>query len=369
MKPKPLVIFVAGARPNFMKIAPLAAAARRMKGLDFTIVHTGQHYDAAMSDLFFKELEIPEPDVNLGVGSGTHAQQTAAIMTGFEEVVGTRKPDMVVVVGDVNSTIACALVSVKLGIAAAHVEAGLRSFDRAMPEEINRLLTDSISDFLFVTEQSAVDNLEKEGIDKAKVFLHGNVMIDTLLRFRDRASESRIREKLDLEERGYAPITLHRPSNVDTPEPLIRILDAFRALDGSVPLLWPIHPRTAASLDRFGLKGRLKEIKGLRTTPPLGYIDFLKLQSDARVIITDSGGIQEEANILKVPCVTLRENTERPSTVDCGGNVIVGNDTAAIVDNVKRMLEMDRNEISSPPLWDGKAAERIMETIGKVIDA
>jgi UDP-N-acetylglucosamine 2-epimerase (non-hydrolysing) len=368
MEHKPLIIFVAGARPNFMKIAPLAAAARRMKGIDFTIVHTGQHYDAAMSDLFFKELEIPEPDVNLGVGSGTHAQQTAAIMTGFEEVVNTKRPAMVVVVGDVNSTIACALVSVKLGIKVAHVEAGLRSFDRNMPEEINRLLTDSISDYLFVTEQSAVDNLMHEGIDPAKVFFHGNVMIDTLLRFKARAAESRIREELGLKEQGYAPITLHRPSNVDTPDPLNRILDAFCELDGSVPLLWPIHPRTTASLKRFGLKKRLDEIKALRITPPLGYIDFLKLQSDAKVIITDSGGIQEEANILKVPCVTLRENTERPSTVDCGGNVIVGNDTAAIVNNVKRMLDLDRAEISSPPKWDGKAADRIMETLNKVIN-
>jgi UDP-N-acetylglucosamine 2-epimerase (non-hydrolysing) len=350
-----------------MKIAPLAAAAQRSGAFDFSILHTGQHYDAAMSDLFFEELKIPEPEANLGVGSGTHAQQTAAIMTGFEAQVQKGYPDAVVVVGDVNSTIACALVSVKLGIPVVHVEAGLRSFDRTMPEEINRILTDAISDFLFVTEKSGEDNLLREGIDPSKIHFSGNVMIDTLLAFRDRALRSDIQKRLDLEGMRYAPITLHRPSNVDAPEPLARIVDAFAALDGDLELLWPIHPRTAASLDRFGLKSRLDRIESLSIIPPLGYLDFLKLQSEAAVIITDSGGIQEEANILKVPCVTLRENTERPSTVECGGNVLVGNNTGAIVEQVRTMAEMDREKILTPPLWDGKAGERIVDVLRKAL--
>ncbi|MFH2002030.1 MAG: UDP-N-acetylglucosamine 2-epimerase, partial [Planctomycetota bacterium] len=235
-----------------------------------------------------------------------------------------------------------------------------------MPEEINRLLTDAISDYLFVTEQSGIDNLIHEGVDRARIHFAGNVMIDTLLAFRDRASKSKILEELGLESKGYAPITLHRPSNVDTPEPLIRILDAFEGLNGSIKLLWPVHPRTMASLDRFGLKDRLKKIKGLQITAPLGYIDFLKLQSEARLVITDSGGIQEETNICKVPCVTLRENTERPSTLACGGNVLVGNDTAAIMEKVKAMAQLDPETILSPPLWDGKAAERILDVLEEV---
>ncbi len=362
------LMFVAGARPNFMKIAPLVSAAERNGGFTSFIVHTGQHYSAEMSDLFFKELKIPAPDVNLGVGSDSHAKQTAAIMTGFEKVVEKHRPDAVIVVGDVNSTIACTLVAVKLGICVAHVEAGLRSFDRTMPEEINRLLTDAISDHLFVTEKSGVENLKHEGVNEEKIHFTGNVMIDTLLMFRDKAGGSKILEELGIDKGDdYAPITLHRPSNVDSPEPLARILDAFERLEGSLRLLWPIHPRTDAALDRFGLKKRLSAIKGLQITQPLGYVDFLKLQSEAAVIITDSGGIQEEANILKVPCVTLRDNTERPSTVECGGNVLVGNDPEAVLENIKSMARMDKSEIQSPPLWDGKAAERIMEILGKVI--
>ncbi|MBU0755567.1 MAG: UDP-N-acetylglucosamine 2-epimerase (non-hydrolyzing) [Planctomycetes bacterium] len=365
MNQKPHLIFVAGARPNFMKIAPLASSAKRTGAVTFSIVHTGQHYDQKMSDLFFKELEIPEPDVNLGVGSASHARQTAAVMTAFEKVLEDRKPDWVVVVGDVNSTIACALVSVKLGVKVAHVEAGLRSFDRTMPEEINRVLTDAISDLLFVTEQSGVDNLLHEGVDRSKIHFVGNVMIDTLLSFKERASRSRILDELGLKPGAYAPITLHRPSNVDEPEPLSRILTAFESLNGLLTLLWPIHPRTRASLERFGFKERLDHIKGLQVLSPLGYIDFLKIQSEAALIITDSGGIQEEANILKVPCVTMRENTERPSTLECGGNVLVGNNTQAIIDQVRIMASLDRKNITNPPLWDGRAADRILEVLGK----
>ena len=365
MTAKPILTFVAGARPNFMKIAPLVSAAERLGGFELSIVHTGQHYDTAMSELFFDELRIPPPDVNLGVGSGSHASQTAAIMTGFEQMVLKQRPEVVIVVGDVNSTIACALVAVKLGIAVAHVEAGLRSFDRAMPEEINRMLTDTISDFLFVTEKSAVDNLNREGVDPAKVHFTGNVMIDTLLAFRERAMASDVLGTLGLARHGYAPITLHRPSNVDEKKPLSNILDAFAEIGKSLTLVWPLHPRTEASLERFGLRSRVDGINGLRITPPLGYVDFLKLQAEAAVVITDSGGIQEEANILKVPCVTLRENTERPSTVECGGNVLVGSDEAAIIREVKRMSGLDRNRILAPPLWDGKAAERIVDILGK----
>jgi len=361
MSSRPLLHFIAGARPNFMKIAPLASAAARRGAVDFSIVHTGQHYDAKMSDLFFEELSIPRPDINLGVGSDSHARQTAAIMTGYEKALEGRRPDMTVVVGDVNSTIACALVCAKLRVRVAHVEAGLRSFDRAMPEEINRVLTDAISDLLFVTEQSGEDNLVREGVDPKKIHLCGNVMIDTLLAFKEKAAGSRILEELGLRKRAYAPVTLHRPSNVDEPGPLERILDAFEALDGALALLWPIHPRTEARIAQFGLMERLESIRGLRKLPPLGYLDFLKLQSEAALVITDSGGIQEEANILKVPCVTLRENTERPSTLQCGGNVLVGNDTKAIVEQVRRMAALDRSEIRNPPLWDGKAAERILE--------
>ena len=364
MSKTPHIVFVAGARPNFMKIAPLWHAVERRKGeVTAAICHTGQHYDDKMSDLFFRELAISKPEVNLGVGSGSHAQQTAAIMTGFEKVVLERRPDVVVVVGDVNSTIACALVSVKLGIPVAHVEAGLRSFDRDMPEEINRVLTDTISDTLYVTEKSAEENLAREGVDPARVHFTGNVMIDTLLAFRARAEESTVLEDLGIEAGTYAPVTLHRPSNVDGKDTLAGILDAFRRLDGRLMLVWPIHPRTKASLERHDLMGLLGRIPRLKTIPPQGYLDFLKLQASAGVILTDSGGIQEEANILKVPCVTLRENTERPSTLECGGNVLVGSDPDAIVAGFERMHGLDREAIASPPLWDGKAAERIVDIL------
>jgi len=367
MTDKPRIIFIAGARPNFMKIAPLVSAAKRHGGFDWSIIHTGQHYNTEMSDLFFKELGIPEPDMNLGVGSGAHGKQTAAIMVKFEELITGNLPNCVVVVGDVNSTIACALVAVKLGVTVVHVEAGLRSFDRTMPEEVNRILTDTISDYLFVTEKSGIDNLANEGVDSSKVHLAGNVMIDTLLSFKERADKSKILEELGLDGTEYAPITLHRPSNVDQKDSLERILQAFINLDGKLNLVWPLHPRTAQAVERFGLKDMLESIPALRLIHPLGYIDFLKVQSGATVIITDSGGIQEEANILKVPCVTMRDNTERPSTLECGGNVLTGNDTSAITDAIEKMASIDRNSILSPPLWDGKAADRIMEILGKAI--
>ena len=284
-----------------------------------------------MSGVFFRELGIPEPDVDLGVGSGSHAAQTAAIMTSFERVVLDRRPDAVLVVGDVNGTLACGLVAAKLGIPLAHVEAGLRSGDRAMPEEINRKLTDAVSDLLFCTEQAAVDNLAREGVDAGRVFLVGNPMVDTLLRHRERAASSPILETLGLAARTYAVLTLHRPSNVDEPAALGGILDAVDALQRELPVVWPLHPRCRAALGRSGLDRRLPAMRGLRATGPLGYLDFVKLMGGARVVLTDSGGVQEETTVLRVPCLTLRENTERPVTLEAGTNRLAGCDPERIV--------------------------------------
>jgi UDP-N-acetylglucosamine 2-epimerase (non-hydrolysing) len=295
------IVLVAGARPNFMKIGPLMDAIKKQPSIEATLVHTGQHYDAKMSDLFFQELGIPTPDVNLGVGSGSHAVQTAEVMMRFEPVLLEKKPDYVLVVGDVNSTIACGLVAAKLGIKLIHVEAGLRSFDRSMPEEINRLLTDSISDLLFCSEQSGIDNLRKEGVPDEKVHFVGNVMIDSLLRHREKAEASEILEKLQLNGK-YAAVTLHRPSNVDNAEVLAGIVKVLKTVADDMPVIFPIHPRTQ---QRLGVIDH----PGLRVISPLGYIDFLKLVSSADIVLTDSGGIQEETTILKVPCLTLRENT------------------------------------------------------------
>ena len=300
------IINIVGARPNFMKIAPLMAAYRRTSQIQPLLVHTGQHYDAKMSDLFFTELGIPQPDINLGVGSGSHAKQTAQIMTAFEPVLLEHKPDAVLVVGDVNSTIACGLVAVKLGIKLIHVEAGLRSFDRTMPEEINRLLTDAVSDMLFCTEESGVDNLRHEGIADSKVFLVGNLMIDTLLRNREKSERSRILDDLKLVSGNYAVLTLHRPSNVDDPAALGRLLETVGQIQARLPVVFPVHPRTRKILAESGLEGKLASMPDLRLIDPLGYLDFLKLMASAKLVLTDSGGIQEETTILRVPCLTLR---------------------------------------------------------------
>jgi UDP-N-acetylglucosamine 2-epimerase (non-hydrolysing) len=314
-----------------------------------------------MSDLFFHQLGIPEPDVNLGVGSGTHAVQTAEIMKAFEPIVLEYKPDAVIVVGDVNSTIACGLVAVKLGVKLIHVEAGLRSFDRSMPEEINRVLTDSISDFLFCTEQSGVDNLIREGISEDKIFLVGNVMIDTLLKNRVLSEKSNILTELKINNVAYAVLTLHRPSNVDNPTVLSRLLDAFETIQNDMSIIFPVHPRTHEHIAEFSR--RLRKLNNLKLINPLGYLDFLKLISGARLVLTDSGGIQEETTILKVPCLTLRENTERPATVEAGSNIVAGTEPEQIIRCYQRIMKRNRQRITTPPLWDGLASERIVKII------
>ena len=357
------VINVVGARPNFMKVAPIVEAMkRREREFAPLVVHTGQHYDAAMSDAFFRDLELPDPDVYLGVGSASHAAQTAAVMERFEPVVLSEKPDWVLVVGDVNSTLACALVCSKLGVKVAHVEAGLRSRDRSMPEEINRLLTDQIADLLFTPSADANENLLAEGVPKERIRLVGNVMIDSLLKHLPRANQSKIREDLGLDEKDYAVLTLHRPSNVDTPETFARILNALGEISRRLPVVFPVHPRTRKTIAELGLAERVSDIKALRLIEPLGYLDFLRLYSGARLVLTDSGGIQEETTVLGIPCLTLRENTERPITVTLGTNKVVGTDPEKIISEAFAMLnEKSETTPRIPPLWDGHTAERILD--------
>ena len=355
------ILNICGARPNFMKIAPLMRAYKQHAGVEATLVHTGQHYDAAMSKLFFEQLELPEPDVNLQVGSGSHAQQTAAIMQKFEPVVLDYKPDWVVVVGDVNSTVACALVATKLGVKVAHVEAGLRSFDRTMPEEINRIVVDSISDLLLVSEPSGVENLRREGVADEKVKFVGNVMIDTLLQHRERSKSSTVLRDLELTPKGYVTVTLHRPSNVDGPASLRRLLGVFDVVSQQMPVVFVVHPRT---------RGKLAEIekttpmpKGMRLVDPLGYLDFLALTANSFAVLTDSGGIQEETTVLGVPCLTLRENTERPVTITQGTNHLVGVDPNSVLRVWQRIVADPARRAMVPALWDGHAADRIVKAI------
>lgn len=357
------LICVCGARPNFMKIAPLMEAFAKTGRIQPILVHTGQHYDEKMSKLFFTDLGIPEPDINLEVGSGSHAAQTAEIIRRFEPVVLQHKPDWVVVVGDVNSTIACALVACKLGVKVAHVEAGLRSFDRSMPEEINRLLTDSISDLLLVSEPSGVENLKQEGVADGKVHFVGNVMIDTLMRHRARADQSKILETMKLQRGRYAVVTLHRPSNVDDPSTLGSILEAFEKIAKDMAIVFPMHPRTRKNIAAMGLEKRLTAIAGLVTPEPLGYLDFLKLMADSAIVLTDSGGVQEETTILGVPCLTLRLNTERPVTISEGTNQLTNPDASSILAayQSQKARFADRASTGKPALWDGKAAERIAQ--------
>lgn len=352
------LVNVVGARPNLMKIAPLMRAYGEDPAFEPVLVHTGQHYDANMSSLFFEQLGIPEPDVNLGVGSGSHAEQTASIMQSFEPVLREADPDAVVVVGDVNGTLACALVAAKLTIPVVHIEAGLRSFDRSMPEEINRMLTDAVSDLLFCTEPSAVENLGREGADPTKVHLVGNLMIDALLTHKRHAEASTILTEFDLEPRHFSLTTLHRPSNVDEPVVFRRILEALEEIGRDGPVVFPAHPRTVARMREFGLHDWIERSPSFRLTAPLGYLEFLRLMIDATVVLTDSGGIQEETTALGVPCLTLRENTERPITVTAGTNRIVGTDPAAIL-NAYRAARTKSGSAGAPPLWDGKAADRI----------
>ena len=327
------------------------------------MVHTGQHYDEKMSDLFFHQLRIPEPDINLGVGSASHAVQTANIMKAFELVVLDYKPDAVLIVGDVNSTITCGLVVVKLGIKLIHVEAGLRSFDRSMPEEINRVLADPISDLLFCTEQSGVDNLVHEGMPRERIFLVGNVMIDILLKNRAKAEKSNALDYLNLNGNDFAVLTLHRPSNVENQVVFGRILDALEVIQNDMPIIFPVHPRTQKNMLPLLSNGRIKSLPNLRLTRPFGYLDFLKLMSSARLVLTDSGGIQEETTTLKVPCLTLRENTERPITTEIGSNRVVGTDTGRIIQAYRQAMDDGWPEPKVPPLWDGHAAERIVRIL------
>ena len=352
------LLVVAGARPNFMKVAPLMWEIGRRSGITPYLVHTGQHYDHKMSHQFFEELRIPRPDVDLGVGSGSHAVQTAEVMKRVEPVIERQKPDALVVVGDVNSTIACALTAVKMGVPVAHVEAGLRSFDRTMPEEINRILTDAISEWLFVSERAGVDNLRKEGTAEGKIHFVGNVMIDALLASRDKIDQSPVVERLGLKKGGYAVATLHRPSNVDRPEVFTRLMSVLGRLQQSVPVVFPVHPRT-----RKVIESGAGAPDGMLFIEPLGYFDFVKLVADSRLVLTDSGGIQEETTVLGVPCLTLRENTERPATIDEGTNVLVGTDPVAIEAALGKALAQPGGGRSVPRLWDGKAAGRIIDVL------
>jgi UDP-N-acetylglucosamine 2-epimerase (non-hydrolysing) len=358
------VLIVAGARPNFAKIAPIWAAMKR-RGREFAplVAHTGQHYDAQMSDAFFRDLGLPEPDVYLGVGSGTHAVQTARVMEAFEPVVLAHRPDWVLVVGDVNSTLACALVCSKLGVKVAHVEAGLRSRDRAMPEEINRLLTDQIADLLLTPSTDGDENLRAEGIPDNRIRFVGNVMIDSLLAQLKNAEKSHIREDLGVSGKVYAALTLHRPSNVDDAATFARILAALENISQKLPVIFPVHPRTRARLHEFGFAARLEQNAGIRVIEPLGYLDFLRLYSGARLVLTDSGGIQEETTALGIPCLTLRENTERPVTVTLGTNEIVGTDTQKIVNAAHAALNGAGKTGRIPPLWDGQTADRILDAL------
>jgi len=348
-----------------MKVAPIYAEMKRRAG-EFSpmIVHTGQHYDAAMSDSFFDDLGMPKPDVHLGVGSGSHAVQTAKIMTEFEPVVLSEKPDWVLVVGDVNSTIACALVCAKLGVKVAHVEAGLRSRDRAMPEEINRILTDSISDLLFTTSQDADENLKQEGIPAERVRFVGNVMIDSLLDHLKLAESSRIRADLNLAAGEYAVMTLHRPSNVDDKLVFSGILDALLSVAARLPIIFPAHPRTKAKIEEFGFADAIAN-SNIRLIDPLGYLDFMRLYSGAKLVLTDSGGLQEETTVLGIPCLTLRHNTERPVTIEMGTNILVGTDPEKIMSAAYDALDSTKLAAATlvPPLWDGKAAGRICDEL------
>ncbi len=368
------IMCVVGARPNFMKIAPIMRVFNMAgSGISARLLHTGQHYDAEMKSAFFDQLGIPEPDIDLGVGSGTHTQQTAEIMKLFEPELDAWMPDAILVVGDVNSTIACALVAAKKGIPVIHVEAGLRSYDREMPEEINRVLTDQISNLLFTTERDAESNLAREGISGERVFFVGNVMIDTLMMNRKKAvaAERTIAKIADAElventESGYALVTLHRPSNVDVPEVLDRLLKTLVEVSKRIPVIFPVHPRTRGQIERNGLDDLLKQGR-ITTLPPLGYHELLGLMESAKVVLTDSGGIQEETTALGVPCITMRENTERPITITQGTNTIVGSDPEKIMAAFNEVMETGGKAGCVPELWDGKAAERIARQIGKSI--
>ncbi|MCD4796357.1 MAG: UDP-N-acetylglucosamine 2-epimerase (non-hydrolyzing) [Candidatus Cloacimonetes bacterium] len=353
---------IVGARPNFMKMAPLYKEfAKFPEEFDVKLIHTGQHYDERMSKFFFDDLQMPKPDEYLEVGSGTHGKQTAKIMERYEEVLLKNRPDLVIVAGDVNSTAACAIDAVKLHIPVAHLEAGLRSFARSMPEEINRILTDAISDYLLTPSPDGDENLLCEGVPKNKIFFVGNIMIDSLIQYQEKARQSKILEKLKIENHDYALITLHRPSNVDKENGLLTILNAFEEISKSIKLVFPIHPRTTKQITAYGLEEKVKKMKNLLLIPPVGYYDFLKLQMKAKFILTDSGGIQEESTYFGVPCLTLRPNTERPITITEGTNKLVKLETEHIIEEAKNIISGNTKKGKIPKYWDGKTAERIVK--------
>lgn len=383
------VIQVVGARPNFMKVAPLHRAIQKLAGWTSKIVHTGQHFDAKMSDVFFTQLELPEPDFFLGIGGGSHTEVTAKIMIAFEKIVELEKPDLIIVVGDVTSTLACTLVAIKMGIKVAHVEAGLRSFDRTMPEELNRILTDSVADYLFVTEESGMQHLKNEGVADERVFFAGNVMIDSLVRYQEKAKTTTILEDLGLSTSDsrlatdakrllatsdsrlatsdYIVMTMHRPANVDTEKGLQSILELIELSSQDTKIIFPIHPRTRAHMEKFGLAERLDQAKNLIMTEPLGYLEFIQLMSNATAILTDSGGIQEETTYLGVPCLTFRDSTERPITVTLGTNQLLSDlDPKKTYAALVEILAGKVKKGSIPPLWDGKAAERIATQLAEI---
>ncbi len=374
------IISAVGARPNFMKVAPIHKAFKKYENeITHLICHTGQHYDEKMSKVFFEDLELPQPDFYLGVGSGSHAEQTANVMVEFEKILIQEKPDIVLVVGDVNSTIACSLTAKKLHIKVVHVEAGLRSFDMEMPEEINRILTDRISDYLFVTEKSGLENLKNEGVSDDKIFFVGNVMIDSLIHYLPKSETSNIHDELGVEKGSYVLITLHRPSNVDTKESLEKLVHFLNTLSNERKVVFPIHPRTKNNLEKYGLtaslnlceetglSGEAQRAKtGIILTDPIGYIDFQALTKNAELVVTDSGGIQEETTYLGVQCITLRTSTERPSTVDVGTNQLIGVDLEKAESACLNVLNGKKKEGTIPELWDGKAAERIVGILSHV---
>lgn len=361
------IILVAGARPNFVKIAPLWRAFSGIEIVVPVLVHTGQHYDDVMSQVFFEDLGIPKPHYNLNIGSDTHARQTAAIMKGFEEVIDREQPDDVVVVGDVNSTLACALVAVKKGIRTTHVEAGLRSFDRSMPEEINRVATDAISDLLFVSEPSGVHNLQREGVAEEKIHFVGNVMIDSLVYGHTQIEKSTILRELDLAENSFGVVTIHRPSNVDDPHRFEEVMNWLARLSRKMPLVFPMHPRSFAQFrNLYGNEGAFTDpASPLKIVPPQRYIDFQRLLKSSRLVITDSGGLQEETTWLGVPCVTLRYNTERPVTIEKGTNILAGEDLEKAGYAVENCLNGNRSRGELPELWDGQTARRIAKILVK----
>ena len=354
---------VVGARPNFIKVAAIMAEVSKRAEIEAELIHTGQHSSPEMSDAFFRDLEMSPPNWNLGISGGSQTWQTAEILQKIEPLFQERRPDALVVVGDVTSTLASALAAVKLGVPVAHVEAGLRSFDRSMPEEVNRIITDAISSFLFVSEPSGRSNLLREGVSEEQIFFPGNVMIDTLLRFRARASESEILDRLGLTARSYVLVTLHRPSNVDNQDRLKEYMAMLSQLAEEITVVFPVHPRTLQRIEASGIpKGRIV------FTPPQSYLDFLRLTSEAKLVMTDSGGIQEETTILRVPCLTMRENTERPITIEQGSNRLAGVDPQRISAMARDILSSGEVPTRVPEKWDGQAAKRIVDTLEQVVD-